>query len=319
VATKTITSKQRLKGKVAIITGSGRGIGRSEALIMAREGAKIVVNDIGVDDGVARAEAVAAEIRANGGEAIASQHDISTANGARDLIAAGVEAFGGLDILVNNAGLRAAGRIEDITEEEFDAVVGSHLKASWLTIKFAVPEFRKRGGGHIINTGSESGFGMPFNGAYAAAKEGIAGLTRTVARELGSERIRCNTILPRASIGTGGGKWSSEEHSKRLSIIEALGPYWLGNRGLTLKLGDVFDPVHVGEFVTWLATDAAIAVNGAAFYVGGDEIGLVSEPDVVSSIVRPGGWSVEEFERYGGQLIAQETDRFLIDLPVGAT
>jgi len=305
-------ARRRLSGKVAVITGSGRGIGRCEALSLSREGAKIVVNDIGIDENIPRAELVVNEIRAEGGEAVFSQHDISTAAGAEAMIATGVDAFDGVDILINNAGMRAGGGIAEISEEDWGMVIDSHLKASWLTTKFVIPQFRRRGGGLIINTGSEAGLGMPFNGAYAAAKEGIAGLTRTVARELGNERIRCNMILPRATINTGGGKWSSEEHAKMLPVLEALGPYWLGNRGHTLKLNDLFDPDHVGQFVAWLCTDAASNVNGASFYVGGNEIGILSEPDVVRAIVRPGEWTVEEYDCFGRQLIAEQRDRFLV-------
>jgi NAD(P)-dependent dehydrogenase (short-subunit alcohol dehydrogenase family) len=282
---------------------------------MSREGASIVVNDIGVDDGVFRAEAVVAEIREAGGQAVASRHDISTPEGARAAIAAGAEAFGGVDILVNNAGLRADGGVDEITEDEWNIVVNSHLKASFLTIKFAVPEFRKRGRGLIINTGSEAGLGMPFNAAYAAAKEGIAGLTRTVARELGHEKIRCNMILPRATVGTGGGKWGGGKYTQRLPILEALGRYWLGNRGHTLKLNAPSMPDHVAEFVTWLCTDAALDVNGVTFFVGGEEIGIVSEPEVVRSIVRPGKWSIDEMDAFGRDLITGQFDRFLINVP----
>jgi 3-oxoacyl-[acyl-carrier protein] reductase len=305
----------RLEGKIALITGSGRGIGRSQALCMAREGASIVVNDIGVDDGVSRAQTVADEVRAAGGQAVASTHDISTLAGARSAVDAGVSAFGGLDILVNNAGLRAWGGVDELTEEDWDLVVDSHLKASFLTIKFAVPAFRKRGGGLIINTGSESGMGMPFNAAYAAAKEGVAGLTRTVARELGHELIRCNMILPRATVGTGGGQFGGSSYADYLPVLDALGRYWLGNRGHTLRLNAPSHPEHVAEFVTWLCTEAALRANGVAFFVGGDEVGLVSEPDVTRSIVRPGGWSIAEVDRFGRELIADQTDRFLVEVP----
>jgi 3-oxoacyl-[acyl-carrier protein] reductase len=313
-ATENVANN-RLEGKVALITGSGRGIGRCQALSMAREGARVIVNDIGVDDGVSRAQSIADEIRAAGGKAIASTDDISTQTGARSAVEAGVSSFGGLDILVNNAGLRAWGGVDELTEDDWDLVVDSHLKASFLTIKFAVPEFRKRGGGLIVNTGSESGMGMPFNAAYAAAKEGVAGLTRTVARELGHEHIRCNMILPRATVGTGGGQFGGSSYADYLPVLDALGRYWLGNRGHTLRLNAPSQPEHVAEFVTWLCTEAALQANGVSFFVGGDEIGLVSEPDVVRSIVRPGAWSTSEIDRFGRELLADQTDRFLVDVP----
>lgn len=202
------SDKRRLAGKAAIITGSGRGIGRCEALLMAQQGAKVVVSDIGTDtDGASTAGKVAEEIRAAGGEAIAVTDNIATLEGARRSVEAALQAYGRLDILVNNAGLRAGNPVDRLTEEQWNLVVDSHLKASFAMTKFAVPVFKRQGGGVIVNTGSEAGLGMIFNSAYAAAKEGIAGLTRSVAREQGRFGIRCNMIRPRATVNTGGGAW----------------------------------------------------------------------------------------------------------------
>src|SRR6266851_10304727 len=180
------SSNKRLAGKVAIVTGSGRGIGRCEALLTAQQGAKVVVSDIGSDsEGGSTAANVADEIRAAGGEAVATTDSVVTMEGARRTVDTAVQSFGRLDILVNNAGLRGGNPIDKLTEEEWDRVVDSHLKSSFAMIKFAVPVFKGQGGGVIVNTGSEAGLGMIFNAAYSSAKEGIAGLTRTVAREQG--------------------------------------------------------------------------------------------------------------------------------------
>ena len=188
------SSNKRLAGKVTIVTGSGRGIGRCEALLMAQQGAKVVVSDIGSDsEGGSTAANVADEIRAAGGEAVATTDSVVTMEGARRTVETAVQSFGRLDILVNNAGLRGGNPIDKLTEEEWDRVVDSHLKSSFAMIKFAVPVFKRQGGGVIVNTGSEAGLGMIFNAAYSSAKEGIAGLTRTVAREQGRFGIRCNT------------------------------------------------------------------------------------------------------------------------------
>src|SRR5579863_6607997 len=169
--------RKRLAGKVAIVSGSGRGIGRCEAILLADQGAKVVVNDIGKDaDGKRRADKVVEEIRAAGGEAVVSTDSISTLEGANRTVQTAVKSFGRLDILVNNAGLRAAYPIDEITEEQWNLVLDSHLKGTYALIKYAVPIFRSQRSGVIINTGSESGLGHPFNSAYAAAKEGIAGL-----------------------------------------------------------------------------------------------------------------------------------------------
>jgi NAD(P)-dependent dehydrogenase (short-subunit alcohol dehydrogenase family) len=169
----------RLQGKVAVVTGSGRGIGRCEAMALAREGAMVVVSDFGKDEhGRDLAAIVTEEILAAGGKAIAVTENLMTAEGAQRTIEAAKNTFGGLDIIVNNAGLRGGNPIHKLTEEQLDSVLGSHLKASFLMIKYGVPYMRERGGGVIINTGSEAGLGMVFNSAYASAKEGLAGLTR---------------------------------------------------------------------------------------------------------------------------------------------
>lgn len=226
---------QRLKTQVAIVTGSGRGIGRSEAMMLAREGARVVVSDFGKDaDGKLIAEGVAEEIRQAGGEAIAVSEDLMQADGARRTVEAAVDSFGGLDIIVNNAGLRGGNPVHKLTEEQWDTVLGSHLKASFLMIKFGVPLLRQRGGGVIVNTGSEAGLGMIFNAAYAAAKEGLAGLTRSIAREQARFNIRCNLVRPRATAGnTGGGDWFAKNLAGTWRpFVQSLGRYWIGERGL---------------------------------------------------------------------------------------
>lgn len=142
------SSKKRLAGKVTIVTGSGRGIGRCEALLMAQQGAKVVVSDIGTDaEGGNTAVNVADEIRAAGGEAVATTDSVVTMEGARRTVDAAVQSFGGLDILINNAGLTGCNPIDKMTEEEWDRVVDSHLKSYFVMIKFAVPVFKRQGGG----------------------------------------------------------------------------------------------------------------------------------------------------------------------------
>jgi 3-oxoacyl-[acyl-carrier protein] reductase len=305
--------KNRLAGKVAIVSGSGRGIGRCEAMLLAQQGAKVVVNDIGKDpEGKRRADKVVEEIRAAGGEALASTDSISTLEGAHRTVETAVKAFGGLDILVNNAGLRAAYPIDEITEEQWNLVLDSHLKGTYALIKYAVPIFRSQRSGVIINTGSESGLGHPFNSAYGAAKEGIAGLTRSLARELGRFGIRCNMIRPRAA--TPGGPEFMEMYQKWMPTAQALGPYWLGERG-HVRSGEM-KPERVAALVVWLCTDAAVNVNGRGFYVAGDEVGLWSEPQLIRCLTRPGGWDLDSLDQSGPEnLIFDLTNKFLIKEP----
>ena len=307
--------KKRLVGKVAIVSGSGRGIGRCEAMLLAAQGAKVVVNDIGKHpDGKRRSDNVVKEIRAAGGDAITSTDSISTLEGAHRTVETAVKNFGGLDILVNNAGLRAAYPIDEVTEEQWNLVLDSHLKGTYALIKYAVPIFRSQRSGVIINTGSESGLGHPFNSAYAAAKEGIAGLTRSVARELGRFGIRCNMIRPRAA--TPGGPEFMEMYQKWMPAAQALGPYWLGERG-HVSSGEM-KPERVAALVVWLCTDAAVNVNGRGFYVAGDEVGLWSEPQLVRSMTRAGGWDLDSLDQTGPEsLIFDLTNKFLLKQPSG--
>jgi 3-oxoacyl-[acyl-carrier protein] reductase len=311
------SDKKRLAGKVAIITGSGRGIGRCEALLMAQQGAKVVVSDIGTDgEGASTAGKVAAEIRAAGGEAASLTDSVSTMEGARRTVEQAVQSYGRLDILVNNAGLRAGNPIDKLTEEQWDLIADSHLKASFAMIKFAVPVFKRQGGGVIVNTGSEAGLGMIFNSAYAAAKEGIAGLTRSVAREQGRFGIRCNMIRPRATVNTGGGAWGQEVFAKWLPMARALGRYWIGDRGLS-GFKSPAHPEQVAELVVWLCTDAAANVNGRSFYVAGEEVGLWSEPELIRSLARPGGWDLDSLDSFAREaMTADLTNPFLIEDPL---
>lgn len=307
-------STMRLAGKVAIVTGSGRGIGRSEALHLAREGAKLVVSDFGFNSaGQSTASIVAEEIRAGGGDAIAVSEDLMLADGAKRVVEAAIDQFAGLDILVNNAGLRGGNPINKMTEEQWDAVLGSHLKASFFTIKYAVPFMRERGGGSIINTGSEAGLGMPFNAAYSAAKEGLAGLTRSVAREQGRFNIRCNLIRPRATAGdTGGGDWFQKNlQGIWRPFIQSLGRYWIGERGAA-GWDRPAPPESIGALVAWLCSPAARNVNGRDFFVGGDEIALLSPPEFSSTLFHEGGWTVDALDRFAPAMTGGLTDQFLV-------
>ena len=312
-----ISSRKRLAGKVAIITGSGRGIGRCEALLMAQQGAKVVVNDIGTDsEGGSTAANVADEVRAAGGEAVANTDSVVTMEGARRMVEAAVQSFGRLDVLINNAGQRGGNPIDKITEEEWDRVVDSHLKSSFAMIKFAVPVFKRLGGGVIINTGSEAGLGMIFNAAYSSAKEAIAGLTRTVAREQGRFGIRCNMIRPRAGVNTGGGEWGRQVFQKWMPMARALGRYWIGDRGLW-GVNRVAYPEQVAELVVWLCTDAATNINGRSFFVAGEEIGLWSEPELVRDLARPGGWDLDSLDGFAREMMTADlTNPFLIEDPL---
>jgi 3-oxoacyl-[acyl-carrier protein] reductase len=306
----------RLAGKVAIVTGSGRGIGRAEVMMLASEGAKVVVSDFGIDgEGRPTAEAVVEEIKGLGGEAVAAREDLMQAEGARRTVEIAVDAFGGLDILVNNAGLRGGNPAHKLDEDVWDRVVDSHLKSSFLMIKYAIPPLRSRGGGVIINTGSEAGLGMVFNSAYASAKEGLAGLTRCIAREEGRYNIRCNLIRPRATAGqTGGGEWFAQKlQGDWRPLLQALGTYWIGDRGATYD--HAAPPDTIAAFVAWLCTPAAENRNGRDFFVGGNEVALISQPQFTTALFQEGGWTLDALDRMAPRMTRGLTDPFRVENP----
>jgi 3-oxoacyl-[acyl-carrier protein] reductase len=299
-----------LDGKTAIVTGAGRGIGRMEAHHLARAGARLVVSDFGVDAaGTSTADLVAKEIIAFGGEAVSSKEDLMRPRGSAGVTETALKHFGCIDILVNNAGLRGGNPITKMSEEQWDSVINSHLKASFLLIREAVPHMRTRGG--------EAGLGMPFNAAYAAAKEGLAGLTRSIAREQGRFNIRCNLVRPRATAGqTGGGEWFQQKlQGDWQPLLKALGPHWIGDRGYA-GWDHPATPDSIGALVTWLCTPAATNINGRDFFVGGEEIAVLSPPVFTNSLFREGGWTLDTLDRFGATLGKDSPDPFRVANPL---
>ena len=295
----------RLDGRVAIVTGAGGGIGREHALLLGREGAAVVVNDIGTRTG-ADAESVAALIRSTGGQAVAST-DSATWEGADAIVATAVDTFGRLDIVVNNA---TAGLNDDLwrfSEAEWDLTIDVNLKGYFAMIRAAVPHLAVHRVGAIVNTSSASGFGHPSHSAYAAAKEGLVGLTRTVAMELGRFGIRCNAIRPVALTVQVA---EYHDHTTR----------WRRLMNLTMGTGttqmdpDQVSPAKIAPLVVWLCTDAAANVNGRTFSVMGNRISLLTEPRPKSTITSDDTWSLDALDAIApDELVAGLTNRFLLD------
>jgi NAD(P)-dependent dehydrogenase (short-subunit alcohol dehydrogenase family) len=293
----------RLDGRVAIVTGAGGGIGREHALLFAQEGAAVLVNDIGARTG-ADAASVAAEITAAGGTAVASTAS-ATWDGAAEIVEAAIDAFGRLDIVVNNA---TAGRNNDLwkfTEQEWDLTFSVNLKGYFALIREATPHLARQGGA-IVNTSSSSGFGHPSHVAYAAAKEGVVGLTRTAAKELGRFGIRCNAIRP-VAIGQAVGDYHEQTAPWRHLMDVTMG---VGTKAMD---PEAFAPRMISPFVVWLCTDAASGVNGRSFYVSGGRVSLLTEPKSAKTINHEAAWTLDELDAIAtGELVDGLTNRFLL-------
>ena len=278
----------RLKGKVAVVTGAGRGIGRGEALALAAEGAKVVVNDLGgAADGTGAdkspADEVVAEIKKMGGEAVANYDSVVTMEGGEKIIKAAIDNFGRLDILVNNAGVLRDRMIFNMTEEEWDTVISVHLKGHFACAKPACVVFRQQRSGRIINTSSISGVGNMGQANYSAAKEGIVGFTRTVARDMGRYGITCNALRPAAAT--------------RLTLSPELKA--AREKRAAAGLGAESDagqhlPEAIAPFVVFLCTDEAANINGCTFQIRGGEVHLMTDPVAIKSIYKAGTWTVDE-------------------------
>jgi len=296
------------EGKIAIVTGAGRGIGREHALSLASQGAKVVVNDLGGNiDGsggdLSPAEQVVQEIKGMGGEAVANGDSVSDWAGAERLINTAIETFGDLNIVVNNAGILRDRMLFSMSEAEWDAVINVHLKGTFAPSRFACVYWREQSkagkpvSGRIINTTSVSGiYGNPGQTNYCAAKAGIASFTNIAALEMARYGVTVNAVAPvaltRMTEGLGPAPESDEDREKR-------SPRW------------------IAPIVTWLASDEAADVTGRIFEASGDVLAVsegwvrgpkhapVDDPTILGPIVAellskarknsgmdgtPGGW-----------------------------
>lgn len=256
-------------GRVVIVTGAARGLGRAHALAFAAEGARVVVNDLGVAlDGTEprsdAAEEVVAEIRASGGEAVANADDIADFAGAGRLVQTALEAFGALDVVVNNAGFVRDRMFANVAEDEWDAVVRVHLKGHFATSRHAAAHWRDRAkageavDARIINTSSGAGLlGSVGQAAYSAAKAGIAALTLVQAAELGRYGVTANAIAPSART-----RMTEGVFTEMMAVPDG---------GF-----DAMDPANVSPLVVWLGSAESADVTGRVFEVEG---GIVSVAD----------------------------------------
>jgi NAD(P)-dependent dehydrogenase (short-subunit alcohol dehydrogenase family) len=269
-----------LQGKVAVVTGAGGGIGRAHALALAREGARVVVNDLGTDRhgggrGAEMADAVVAEVRAAGGEAVASYDSVATREGADGIVWAATSRFGGIDVLVNNAGILRDRTVLNMSEDDFDRVLDVHLRGTFLCMQAAARAMRVQGrGGRIVNTTSLSGLLGNFGqGNYGAAKAGIYALTRVAALELEKAGIAVNAIAPVALT-----RMTSDLAMMKGATERDLGPQ------------------HIAPAVVFLASDLAAGITGQIVGVHGPKIFLY-RMETTAGVEREaerGPWSAAE-------------------------
>jgi NAD(P)-dependent dehydrogenase (short-subunit alcohol dehydrogenase family) len=267
-----------LENRVAVVTGSGRGLGRAYAMAIAKEGAKVVINDLGCDPmGIGSspipADQVTDEIKNSGGIAIANYDSVCTAEGADRIIDTAIENFGRIDILVNNAGIIRDNLVYDMSDEDFDLVMRTHLYGTFYCIRAASRIMKEQHYGRIVNISSLAGYGdVTGELNYAAAKDANAVVTRTISRDLVNFGVTCNAISPGANTRLGP---ASDEQRKRIGL-----------QALIVKEGETADntfekygePEDVAPLVVYLVSEQASNVSGCLFEVHANYMALFDEP-----------------------------------------
>ena len=272
-----------MEGKVALVTGGGRGVGRGIALDMARAGAAVVVNDLGSsirgDDGVdpSPAQQVVDEIEKLGGKAVADDHSVADWAGAQAMVRTALDNFGRIDAIVNNAGILRDVLFHKMEEADFDAVIAVHLKGSFNVSRAAAPHFKEQGSGAYVHMTSTSGLIGNFGQAnYSAAKLGIVALSKSIALDMQRFNVRSNAIAPFAwtrMVGTI--PENTPEQRKRVEGLRKL------------------VPERIAPFVVALCSDAGTGVTGQIFGVRNNEIFLFSQPRPIRSTHTEAGWTPE--------------------------
>jgi NAD(P)-dependent dehydrogenase (short-subunit alcohol dehydrogenase family) len=303
---------QLVEGRVAIVTGAGRGLGRAHALALAGQGAKVVVNDVGgttdgSGDSKAPADEVVEEIGKAGGVAVVNYESVATPEGAESIIKTALDTFGGLDILVNNAGILRDRMVFNMGDEEWDLVMKVHLYGTFYCTRVASRIMRGQRYGRIVNTSSISGLGNMGQANYSAAKEAIVGFTRTVARDLARYGVTCNAIRPGAA--TRMTLTDELYEARKRSWGEEQAEEWR-------RLTETRTPEDVSPLVVYLASEQAGNINGCVFEVRGNFIGMYADPPRLGGTIRKkaGRWLPEEL----AELMPRTMAAGLRELPTAA-
>ncbi len=281
----------RLNGKIAVVTGAGRGIGKETALFLAKEGAKVVVNDLGGNTdgtgGTQIADEVVKEIKAAGGEAVANYDSVSDFAGGQNIFQTALDTFGGMDILINNAGILRDKTLFNMEENDWDQVIAVHLKGHFNCTKPFASYIREtnRMDCRIINMSSVSGLYGNFGQTnYGAAKAGIAGFTRSLSFEMAKYKCTVNTISPGAAT------------RMTIDLIKAAGRDVDTN---DWKQG----PQQLAPVITWLCCDEASNVTNQIIHVQNGTVGIMQQPAVIESFLSDELWSLDQLDRVIGSLV----------------
>ncbi len=283
-----------LKDRVAIVTGAGNGIGRAEAIGLAAQGAAVVVNDLGVDfagKGTSKepADKVVEEIINAGGRAVASYSSVAEEEGAKSIIRTAMDNYGRIDVLINNAGFVRTDMIYDISTEDWDAVIKTHLYGTFYCTRAAAAIMKEQGYGRIVNTSSHIGLGFRGQATYSTAKEAIIGFTRTVARDVFTFGGTCNAIRP---IAAWRGKADSPDQISELEVNK---------------------PEDIAALVVYLASEKADHINGCIFEVWRGHVGIFADPPPVEQVLwKDGRWTPEELAETMPQTLTKGRTRELI-------
>ena len=277
-----------LKNRVAVITGAGNGLGRAYAVGMAAQGAHVVVNDIGTSaDGKGTsknpADQVVKTIQETGGTAVANYDSVATEDGAKKIIKKAIDSYGRLDILVNNAGVVRSNMVYEIPTDDWDLMIKTHLYGTFYCTREASLIMKEHHYGRIINISSHNGLGQTTLSTYAAAKEGITGFSRSVARDMGQFGVTCNVIRPIAA-------WRGAA-----TIIEEF---------------EVNRPEDVAVLVVYLASESADHINGCVFEVYNGHVGIFEEPPPVKQVLwKDGHFTPEELAHIIPQTLTRDESR----------